>query len=449
MESPAAHSPEQPGQRRLFAFDAIDRKIVLLALPALGALIVEPLYNLTDSAIVGHLGKVPLAGLAVAGAALNVVGWLSAFLELATVSAVSFRRSAGDDSGAGRTIGAAYVLSVAVGLATAAFVELAAPLLASLLGGHSNGPVQHDAVLYLRIAALGLPALLIMLTGTGHLTGLADTRRPLVIALVSNVVNVVLEVALVYGAHLGLAGSAWGTVAAQGVGAALFAVASRRAEVRPARPRRAELRALLADGVPLTIRTAALALALLAGTAIAARLGTVPLGGHQIAMQVWLLLALVLDSLAVPAQVYVSEELGRDRVAAAAEIGRRTIRMGLAAGIVLGILTVMLSPVIPSVFSPNPSVQHQALLALVVCGLQQPIAAAAFVLDGLVLGMTDYATLRRTMLLALFAFAPFALLTLAFRGIGLVGIWLGITCWLAARALLLKRRWQEQMAVPG
>jgi putative MATE family efflux protein len=425
-------------RRRL---EPLDRRIIALALPALGALVVEPLYNLTDSAIVGHLGKVPLGGLAVATAGLNVLGWTAAFLEMATVSVVAFRRSAGDEEGAGRAVGAAYVLSLLVGVATTGLIELIAPYMAEVLGGSVHSGVVHAAVEYLRIAAVGMPALFVALAGNGHLTGLADTRRPLYIALASNLTNVLLEVVLVYGAHLGIAGSAWGTVVAQVVGAGLFVLVSRRAPVAPRRPTAMELRELVRDAVPLTVRTIALGAALLATIAIAARLGTAQLGGHQIAMQIWGMLALTLDSLAVPAQVFVSEALGvRDR-AEARRVGGRVMRMGLVLGVGLGALTAAFSGLLPQMFSPNSAVQNQATLALLVCGLQQPVAAAAFVLDGLILGAAEYKTMRRAMLLALVAFAPLAAATLADHSIGITGIWFAMLCWLLARTFLLGRKW--------
>jgi putative MATE family efflux protein len=294
-----------------------------------------------------------------------------------------------------------------------------------------------------------MPALFVALAGNGHLTGLANTRRPLMIALVSNVVNVVLEIVLVYGAHLGIAGSAWGTVIAQVVAAGLFTGASRRAPILPRRPTSMEVGELVRDAVPLTIRTIALGSALLATTAIAARLGTARLGGHQIAMQIWGMLALTLDSLAVPAQVFVSAAFGRDDLDAARDIGKRTLRMGLVVGVAIGALTAALSGVLPSIFSPNATVQHQAMLALLVCGLQQPVAAGAFVLDGLILGASEYRTMRRAMLLALLAFAPLAGLTLAYHGIGILGIWFAMLCWLTARTALLGRRWRKIVARPA
>ncbi len=430
-------------------FDQLDRRIVALALPALGALVVEPLYNLTDSAIVGHLGRLPLGGLAVATTGLNVLSWVAAFVEMATVSVVAFRRSSGDDEGAGRAVGAAYLSSLLVGLLATGLVEAAAPYIATALGGRAAGGVHLAAVQYLRIAALGLPALFLALAGNGHLTGLEDTRRPLLIALVSNLVNVAAEVGLVYGAHLGIAGSAWGTVIAQLVGAGAFIAASRSAPLRPRRPRRRDIARLAADGAPLTVRTVALGSALITTTAIAARLGTAPLGGHQIAMQLWNMLALVLDALAVPAQVYVSQALGGGDLERAREVGRRTLRMGAALGVVLGLVTMALAPFLPAVFSPDGAVQHQAMVALLVCGLQQPLAAGAFVLDGLVLGCSQYRAMQRAMLLALVAFAPLAVATAAYHPLGLLGVWFALFCWLGARTLLLGRRWRAVTAGAG
>ncbi len=420
-------------------FDELDRRIVRLAVPALGALLVEPLYNLTDSAIVGHLGRAPLGGLALATGALNIVGWTSAFLEMATVSLVAYRRGAGDRNGAARSAGAAYAWSAAVGVAVAVGVYLVAGSLVRLLGG--RGAVAGDAVLYLHISAVGLLPLLVSLAGNGHLTGLEDTRRPFLIALVANGVNVLLEVSLVYGARLGIAGSAWGTVVAQVISAVLFVFVSRRASIAPRWPRRADVARLGRDGVPLTVRTVALGVVLLASTSIAARLGASQLAGHQIALQVWLLLALTLDSLAVPAQVYVGDALGRGDRLSAGSVGRRTLRFGLVAGVAVGVLTIALSSVLPFVFSSNPSVRHQATVALAICGAVQPVAALSFVLDGLILGAAGYRTLQWAMLLALLAFIPLAALTLANHSLGLVGVWLALACWLLARAAILGWRW--------
>ena len=429
-------------RRRRWSLDSLDRRIIGLAFPALGALLVEPLYNLTDSAIVGHLGRAPLGALALAGGALTVIWWTTAFIEMATVTLVAQRRGASDAEGATRDIGAAYALSVLLGVAAAVLIFTLASPLASLLGG--RGLVRAGAITYLRISALGMVPLVASFAGTGHLNGMGNTKRPFAIAAVSNGLNVALEIVLVYVVHLGIAGSAWGTVAAQFVAAALFVASSVRAPIRPKRPRLSDLARLARDGVPLTIRTAALGLAIVGSTAVAARLGTAELGGQQIALQIWLLLALALDSLAIPAQVIVGEAVGAGDRAKQQLVGRRTLRFGILAGVVLGVITIITAGIIPEVFTADGGVKHEGTLALIICGVQQPVAAIAFVLDGLLLGTSEYGVLRNAMLLALAGFVPVAALVLWLRWPGIVGVWLALSLWLLVRTAALLRRWSSR-----
>ncbi len=423
----------------------LDRRIAALALPALGSIAAEPAYSLADTAIVGHLGRAPLDSLAIAATALTMTAWMAIFLTTATTSAVAGLAAGRETGRAARAAGAAYLVAAAGGTAVAVAMTVAAPQVAALLGAHQL--VLSGSVGYLRASAAGLPFLYLSYAGNGHLTGLADTRTPLAIAVTANALNVVLEVALVYGAHLGLLGSAWGTVAAQAAAAGLFLAASRRAAVRPARPGRAEVGALLRDGHRLSVRTVALGVVPLTTTAIAARLGPVALGGQQVAMRVWYLLALLLDALAVPAQVYVSSCLGADDPVGAHLVGRRSLRLGLAAGTGLGAVTAALALWVPALFTSDPAVRHAAVIALLVAALTQAPAALAFVLDGLILGVSDYVAMRRAMILAIGAYLPVAALVLRFHRLGLPGVWVALGLWLAARAALLGRRWRAQFSL--
>ena len=418
---------------------SLNSRIVRLALPSLGALLLEPLYNLTDTAIVGHLGRPQLGGLALAAGVLNVVWWTTAFLGQVTLTRVAQGAGSGESSVARRAVGAAYTLALLLGVVGALGVEAVAPFATALLGG--RGPVAANSETYLHIAALGIAPLLLSVAGTGHLNGLGRPRRTLEITLAANLLNVALEVFLVYGAHLGIAGSAWGTVAAQIVAAGGFWASSRRSTVRPARPRRDDLRRLVADGIPLTVRTLALDAVLLAATAIAARLGPSDLAAQQVVLQVWILLALSMDCLAVAGQILVGEATGRDDLAAVRAVGRRVLLWTLGAGAVLGGLTLGLAGPLPSAFTNNPHVAAGASGALLVCGAQQPIAALAFVLDGLLLGVARFAALRRAMLAALLAFVPAGAAVLAFPAVGLVGLWVALTLWVGVRALILYRGW--------
>jgi putative MATE family efflux protein len=325
---------------------------------------------------------------------------------------------------------------------TAVILLVAAPWVAQALG--ARGGVLTGAVGYLRAAAAGLPFLYVSYAGNGHLVGLADTKTPLRIAVAANVANAGLEAALVFGAHAGLLGSAWGTVIAQAGAAAWYAAESRRRpQAPPRRPRRAEIRSLLRDGHQLSVRTIALGAVPLAAVAVVARLGPTQLAGQQIANRIWYLLSLSLDALAVPGQVFVSAALGAGDTGTARLTGTRTLRLGLAAGVALGVVTAALAPVAPALFTSDPAVRHAAMIGLLCAALTLPLAALAFVLDGLILGIADYAAMRRAMLLAILAFAPVAALTLRYHWLGLPGIWTALGLWLAARSALLGYRWRE------
>ena len=424
---------------------SLDRRIVRLAVPALGSIAAEPLYNLADTAIVGHLGRLPLDSLAIAVSTLAIVSWLSIFLATATTSTVARLTAAGKTEAAGRAVGAAYAIAVAWGAVVAGAVALAAPYAAGLLG--ARGAVLTGATGYLRASAVGLPFLYVSFSGNGHMLGLENTRTPLRIAVSANAANVALEVLLVFGLHAGLLGSAWGTVLAQAFAAAWYAAASSRAAVRPRRPGADEIRALLGDGHRLSVRTIALGVVPLATTAVVARLGPATLAGHQIAYRIWYMLSLSLDALAVPAQVFVSAAIGGGNPEAARRTGQRTLWLGLATGCVFGVVTAALAFGAPDLFTSDPAVRHYAVLGLVASAVTQPLAAFAFVLDGLILGIADYAAMRRAMILAIFAFVPMAALTVRFHWLGLPGVWAALGLWLAARSVLLGRRWAAHVRI--
>ena len=418
----------------------LDRRILTLAIPALGAIAAEPLYSLADTAVVGHLGRTPLDALAVAATAMSTLSWTVAFLNTATTSAVARARGAGDHAAAGRAAGAAYVLALAVGAVMVLFIELAAPLIARVLGAGPGG--LDPAVTYLRLAAIGMPFLFVSFAGAGQMTGLANTVMTLRVAVGANVVNIALEVLLVFGAGLGLRGSALGTVAAQVAAAGAYVMVSwRQGDLSPRRPRPREVQGLLGDGLQLTVRTLALSVAPVGLTAVAARISATALAGNQVAVRIWSAISLLFDALAVPAQVFVSDALGRRDPPAGVRVGRRVLWFGAAAGVGFGLLTVGAAWIVPLLVSPDPAVQHAARIALLVGAACQPAAAAAFVLDGLVLGLGDYAALRRTMLLALIVFVPLAGATLRWPGLGLAWLWMAYGVWLLTRTALLGRRW--------
>jgi putative MATE family efflux protein len=399
-----------------------DREILALALPAFGALVAEPLFLLTDSAMVGHLGTPQLAGLGVAAALLATAVNVFVFLAYATTAAVARRVGADDLPAAIRQGMDGIWLALLLGTLTAAVMLTAAPTVIDAFGA-STTAAPH-AVTYLRISALGIPAMLIVFAATGVLRGLQDTRTPLYVAIGGFSANAALNALLIYGLDWGIAGSAWGSVLAQCAMAAVYlrvVVRGARLHGAPLLPDLAGIRASVRAGTPLLVRTLSLRAVTLIATAVAARLGDVPVAAHQITLTLWSLLAFGLDAIAIAGQAIVGRFLGAGDADGARRVCRRMVQWGVASGVVLGALVAAGSPLIPRLFTPDPDVQRQ-LVVLLLVAVTQPIAGVVFVLDGVLMGAGDGPYLAWAMLVTLIVFAPVALLVPVLGG-GVAALW--------------------------
>ncbi|NEY30747.1 MATE family efflux transporter [Streptomyces sp. PRKS01-65] len=414
-----------------------DREIVALAVPAFGALVAEPLFVMADSAIVGHLGTAQLAGLGVASALLTTAVSVFVFLAYATTAAVARRVGAGDAQAAIRQGMDGIWLALLLGAAVIALVLPTAPFLVDLFG--ASATAAPYATTYLRISALGIPAMLVVLAATGVLRGLQDTRTPLYVAVGGFVANAALNAGLVYGAGLGIAGSAWGTVIAQcGMAAVYLVVVVRGARRHGAslRPDAAGIRASAQAGVPLLVRTLSLRAILMIATAVAARLGDADIAAHQIILSLWSLLAFALDAIAIAGQAIIGRYLGAGDSQGARAVCRRMVEWGVAVGIGLGVLVVVARPAFLPLFTGDSAVKDAALPALIIVAVSQPVCGVVFVLDGVLMGAGDGPYLAWAMLLTLAVFTPVALLVPVFGG-GLTAVWAAMTLMMTVRMLTL------------
>ena len=413
---------------------AIDREILRLAVPALGALAAEPLYLLVDTAVVGHLGTPQLGGLAVAGTVLTTAFFLFNFLAYGTTAAVARLVGARNEHAAAHQAVQGVWLALAIGAALLVLGVVAAPAAVALFG--STSAVRSNAEVYLRISALGAPAVLLALVGVGYLRGLQDTKRTLVIAVGSNVANLVLELVLIYGLGMGIAASAAATVVAQyGAAGAYLAVVWRnvRAAGVGVRPDGRRLRSLIVVGRDLFVRTGSLLAALAVATAVASRLGAVDLGAHQIAFQLWSFLALVLDAIAIAGQAMIGRLLGAGDADDARVAGRRMVEWGIVAGVAFALAVLALRSVLVPLFTDDPAVRALARDVLLVVAVLQPINAVVFVLDGVLIGAGDLRYLARAMAVSgLVVFLPAALAVLALDGT-LLWLWGALALLMAAR----------------
>ena len=423
------------------------RRVFALAVPALGVLAAEPLYVLVDTAVVGHLGARPLAGLAIGGVLLSQVPTLLVFLSYGTTARAARLHGAGRRPAAVAEGVQATWLAVLVGLALVLVGELAAAPVARALAG--DRAVADAAVSWLRIAVLGAPLILVTMAGNGWMRGVQDTARPLRYVLAGNLLSVVLCPVLVFGAGWGLVGSAVANVAAQLVAAGLFLRALVRERV-PLRPEPALMRGQLGIGRDLVVRSLAFQACFLSAASVAARTSPEAVGAHQVVLQLWTFLAMVLDSLAIAAQSLVGAALGADDRAGATRLAGQVTRYGLVFGLALGVVFAALAGVLPHAFTTDPGVLAQLPRAWWFFVGLQPVAGVVFALDGVLFGAGDAAYLRTTTVVAaVLGFLPLVWLSLVF-GWGLVGIWAGLSAFVVGRfaAVVLRVR-SGRWAVTG
>ena len=407
------------------------RRLLSLAGSAFVVLAAEPLYLLVDTAVVGHLGSVPLAGLGVASALMALLLVVGSFVEYGTTGRAARWYGAGRTDAAVAEGMQASWLGIAIGLLMIVFGEVFAhPLTAVLSGG--TGAVQQAAESWFRIAVLGMPGVLLVLAGNGWMRGIQDTRSPIRIVLIANALSAAASPILVYPLGFGLEGSAIANVAAQVVGGALFlrVLLHRRAV---GRADWTVMRGQLVIGRDLIVRSAAFQVAFLTAAAVAARMGAAQIAAHQIGMQLWEFTALLLDSLAIAAQSLVGAALGGADPTFARSTAWRVAGYGFWAG--MGFAAILAAGwfAIPALFTSSHAVRHQAHLLWPWFVGMQPAAGVVFALDGVLIGAGDVAFMRTiTVIAAVGAFAPLNLAALH-GGWGIGGVWAGLTAFILVR----------------
>ncbi|MET4159226.1 MATE family efflux transporter [Agromyces sp. PvR057] len=388
----------------------VDRDILRLAVPALGALIAEPLFLLADTAMVGHLGATPLAGLGIASAVLQTIIGLMVFLAYATTPMVARRLGAGDERAAVSAGVDGLWLAAGLGAVLAVLGWFATPWLVGVFG--ASPEVSAAASSYLSISMLGLPAMLLVFAATGLLRGLQDTTTPLWVAGIGFAANIALNFAFIYGLGWGIAGSAVGTVIAQWGMVLVYVVVIARHTARVGAspwPHHAGVLRGAASGGWLFLRTLSLRAALLLATWAATSLGPDELAAYQVAITIYFTLGFALDALAIAAQALIGKGLGEGDVEQVRAVLRRCVQWGVISGVVLGALVISTAWVLPALFTSSAEVAALLPPSLVVLGLSAPLGGLVFVLDGVLIGAGDARYLAWTGLVNLAVFVPLAL----------------------------------------
>ena len=428
---------------------SLTKRILALAIPSLGALIAEPLFLLTDTAMVGHLGAEALASLGLASTILTTVIGLLIFLAYATTPIVARRLGSGNRPGAISAGVDGLWLALGLGVVLGVLGYAMTPLVVTWFGAASD--VSAGAIAYLAISWWGLPGMLLVIAATGLMRGLQDTRTPLWIALAGFAANAGLNAVLIYGLGWGLVGSAIGTVIAQwGMAAVFVAIVTREARTHEVSltPGVLGIRAAARSGSWLLLRTLSLRVALIATVVVATDLGTRELAAWHIVFTIFSLLALALDALAIAAQALVGHDLGSGDLPTVRQTTSTLMAWGFFAGGILAVLMGLLSPLLPFVMTSDEALREVLVVVLVLLALTLPLSGFVFVLDGVLIGAGDGKYLALTGVLNVAMFAPFLWLASvthwAVSGVNLGGLLMleaafGVS-YIGARALTLGLR---------
>ncbi|WP_025274927.1 MATE family efflux transporter [Haloglycomyces albus] len=422
------------------------RRIISLSAPALVVLAAEPIYMLIDTAVVGHLGAVPLAALALGTTVMGLAAWIGTILAYGTTSRAARRFGAGDREGAvGEGVQGTW-LALAAGSALIVATQLFAGPLAQTLG--DDPQVAAEAELWLRTAVFGAPFLLVTAAGQGWMRALQDTRRPMYFVCLGFVIAAILTPTLVYPVGMGLLGSAVANVVAQIIAGCLFLRAITREGVS-LRPHVTLIRKQLTANRDLLVRGAAMQACFISAAAVAARIGATALAAHQIGIQLWFAIALALDAVAIAAQALIGADLGAGLVDRAKATARRLTWMGLGYGVVFLFALLVAVSFLGSVFTSDEQVREQLNHVWWWMVLLMPVAGVVYALDGVLIGAGDLRFMRNMNVTAAVSWLPFTWLTLTF-GWGLSGIWAGLSCFMCVRLVfILWRMYQGTWSVVG
>jgi putative MATE family efflux protein len=323
---------------------------------------------------------------------------------------------------------------------------VASPAMHAMAGGDTAASVQ--AVRWMRIAALGAPFVLVTAAAQGWMRALQDTRTPLVVIGVANIASIALSAALVFGAGLGIRGSAIANVVAQAASGLVFLVLLTQRGA-PLRPSLGRIRVQFSAARDLTLRTASFFVAFTVATAVAARIGDATLAAHQIGAQLWTFCALFLDSTAIAAQALVGRLLGAGQVDAAQALGRRLLWAGTWLGIAFAVILAAGSAVVPRAFTSDPAVIDKAHVLWPFLVAMMPFNGWVFALDGILLGAGDLRFMRNvSAAAAVLGYVPITLATAEF-GWGLTGIWIGISAFIWIRTAIGLARWRGRRWLIG
>ncbi len=430
---------------RKFSFKYINS----IAIPAIISGIIEPILSLTDTAIVGNIdlnATEALAAVGIAGSFIATLGWIFTQSKVAIAALVA--EYLGKNK-LDKIIGLpAQMIGINVVLGCVIYLITYGLTLEIFKLYNANGLLLQYTASYYRIRALGFPFLLFTVSVFSIFRGLQNTFWPMVISAVGALLNIVLDVVLVYGIDtlipaMEVEGAAWASFIAQVVMFVLSVVLlfiktpfrlKIDVKIHP------ELKRTLGISLNMLVRTIALNTSLILANAYATKYGSNYIAAFTIAFQIWLFFAFFIDGYASVSAIISGKLKGEKNVKDLTLLVQTITKYALVVSVVLAVVFFAIYPYVGTVFTQDTQVIKTFNTFFWMVLFMQPLNAVAFVYDDVFKGMAEAVTLRNTQLIATFlGFVP-TLFILDYFGFKIFAIWMAFFVWMLVRALLLRFR---------
>ncbi|MCL5255559.1 MAG: MATE family efflux transporter [Gammaproteobacteria bacterium] len=407
-----------------------------IALPMIISNIAAPMLGLVDTAIIGHLpDAIYLSAVAIGAMVINFVYLLAIFLRMSTTGVVAQSFGSQDRPAQQRHFIHGLVFALGLGLLFIFIQPLLLMLVWQLVA--ATPELQALATEYIQIRLWGAPAALMVLVVLGVLLGRQQARSAMVLVILTNAINVTLDVILIIGLNMNVAGAAWASVGAEWVTAlaGLYWVC-RSLNLgwhNLPMPRLAECRALLSINQHILVRSIVLQLCMAMMTAYASYYGATTVAANAVLMQFLMLISLGLDGIAYASEALLGEAKGQRRSDRLRHWFRLSLFWSALFAVFYSLMFALFGVHIIGLITNIEEVISTASNYLPWLIALPLIAHWSYLFDGVYIGLSQSKAMRDSMILAaILGFLPAWYLTLSWQNHGL---WFALSVFMASRGL--------------
>eukprot|EP00240_Pyramimonas_obovata_P002823 CAMPEP_0118933290 /NCGR_PEP_ID=MMETSP1169-20130426/11899_1 /TAXON_ID=36882 /ORGANISM="Pyramimonas obovata, Strain CCMP722" /LENGTH=701 /DNA_ID=CAMNT_0006876031 /DNA_START=237 /DNA_END=2342 /DNA_ORIENTATION=- len=415
-------------------------QITAFAVPALGAVLADPLMSLVDTACVGQVSSIGLAALGPNTTIFMFVGMIFMFLTTATTALVARAFDKGERKEVGRAVSDALTIAVTLGpLMSFIMITQSTPLFSLL---NTSMELMKPAQDYLFWRALSLPCTLVSFVGTAACLGQRDSSTPLKVAGLSGLVNLVVDLFLVLGPlKMGIVGAAMATAGSQLMAATLYVIKLRsRMELRPRMLTWARVQPFVSAASVLILRSTFIMSVFMMMTGRAASMGTLSVAAHQVLIGVLTVAQFCPEPMSSAAQTFLASTAGPVRrgtatpkeAAFARQAGRLLLRTSATLGCGLAAGAFCIARFAPGLFTSDPLVMARVATLAPFLGAAILVYTLVCQMDGLLFAAAD---LRFSAAMQFINLPAMIILLKLTETHALAGIWCAFAVWNGVRFL--------------